>query len=172
VVVDRSYQQLIDTLKDFGTALPPTADPDTAQRVINSRRWQISNLFKGSISGRPVFNVEVPVLDAEDQTRYVLITFQAAHLVEVMKKTPLEAPWITGITDNKGVILARSEVSSASSACRERLPRDGRVHTGRWRRPSQAKSAQRSRSLADCWGPEHSPPILDTRRKTRACFRS
>jgi two-component sensor histidine kinase len=110
VVVDRSYQQLVDTLNDFGTALPPTADPDTAQRVIDSRRWQISNLFKGSISGRPVFNVEVPVLDAEDQVRYVLImSFQAAHLVEVMKKTPLEAPWITGITDNKGVILARSE---------------------------------------------------------------
>jgi two-component sensor histidine kinase len=110
VLVDRSYQQLMDTLVDYGTDLPRTADPATAQRVFDTRQRQVSNLFRGSISGRPVFNVEVPVFEADGAVRYVLImSFQAAHIVDILATERLEAPWITGVTDNNGIILARSE---------------------------------------------------------------
>jgi two-component sensor histidine kinase len=110
VLIDRSYRQLVDTLKDYGAPLPPTADPATAQRVIDTGRPQISNLFKGSISGLPVFNVEVPVFDADRQVQYVLImSFQAAHMSELLQQVNLSPGWIAGITDNNGVILARSE---------------------------------------------------------------
>jgi two-component sensor histidine kinase len=110
VLIDRSYQQLVDTLKEYGAELPRTADPATAQRVIDTRQPQVSNLFRGSISGRPVFNVEVPVSDREGNVRHVLImSFPAGHIVEVLKSAKLGAPWITGVTDNNGIILARSE---------------------------------------------------------------
>jgi two-component sensor histidine kinase len=110
VLVDRSFQQLVGTLKDYGAELPRTADPQTAQRVIDTHQPQVSNLFAGSVSGRPVFNVEVPVLDPADTVRYVLImSFQALHMADVLRSAKLEAPWITGITDNNGIILARSE---------------------------------------------------------------
>jgi two-component sensor histidine kinase len=110
VLVDRSYRQLVDTLKDYGAPLPPTADPATAQRVIDTGRPQISNLFKGSISGLPVFNVEVPVFDANHQVQYVLImSFQAAHMSDLLRQLQLSPGWIAGITDNNGIILARSE---------------------------------------------------------------
>lgn len=110
VLIDRSYRQLVDTLKDYGTPLPPTADPVTAQRVIDTGRPQISNLFKGSISGLPVFNVEVPVFGADQQVQYVLImSFQAAHMSELLEQVNLSPGWIAGITDNNGIVLARSE---------------------------------------------------------------
>jgi len=110
VLIDRSYRQLVDTLKDYGAPLPPTADPATAQRVIDTGRPQISNLFKGSISGRPVFNVEVPVFDADHRVQYVLImSFQAAHMSELLQQVNLSPGWIAGITDTNGIILARSE---------------------------------------------------------------
>ncbi len=110
VLIDRSYQQLVDTLKEYGAALPKTGDPQTAQRVIDTKQRQVSNLFRGSISGRPVFNVEVPILDAAGEVRHVLImSFQATHIADLLRKQQLEAPWITGITDNNGIILARSE---------------------------------------------------------------
>ncbi len=110
VLIDRSYRQLVDTLKDYGAPLPPTADPATAQRVIDTGRPQISNLFKGSISGLPVFNVEVPVFDADHRVQYVLImSFQAAHMSELLEQVNLSPGWIAGITDNNGVVLARSE---------------------------------------------------------------
>jgi two-component sensor histidine kinase len=110
VLIDRSLQQLTDTLTPYGTPLPRTADPQTAQRVIDTRQPQISNLFRGSISGRPVFNVEVPVLDGEGEVRHVLImSFQAAHIADVLKAEKPRGPWIMGVTDRAGIIMARSE---------------------------------------------------------------
>ena len=109
VLIDHTYQQLVDTLKEYGAPLPATADPETAQRVFDTKQRQVSNLFKGSVSGRPVFNVEVPVFDG-DAVRYVLImSFQAAHIADLLKAARLDPPWVTGVTDNKGIILARSE---------------------------------------------------------------
>jgi len=81
VLIDTSYRQLVDTLKDYGADLPPTSDPATAQRVIDTGKPQISNLFRGSINGLPVFNVEVPVFDEQKRIRHVLImSFQAAFI--------------------------------------------------------------------------------------------
>jgi two-component sensor histidine kinase len=109
VLIDDSFQQLVDTLKEYGAPLPKTADLETARKVFRTKQRQVSDLFRGSISGRPVFNVEVPVLQG-DKVRYVLImSFQAAHIADLMKSAQLEPPWITGVTDNNGIILARSE---------------------------------------------------------------
>lgn len=110
VLLNPKYEQILDTLRDYGVALPPTADPATAQKVIDTKKRQVSNLFKGSISGRPVFNVEVPVLDDAQNVRYILVmSFQALHIADVLKYSELGAPWISGVTDNNGIILARSE---------------------------------------------------------------
>ena len=72
VLIDQSYQQIIDTLKEFGAELPVTADPATAQRVFATKQRQVSDLFRGSVSGLPVFNVEVPVVEG-DTVPFVLI---------------------------------------------------------------------------------------------------
>ena len=41
---------------------------------------------------------------------YVLImSFQAAHIADLDQSNHVGAPWIKGVTDNKGIILARSE---------------------------------------------------------------
>jgi two-component sensor histidine kinase len=109
VLIDRSYQQIIDTLKEFGAELPATADPETAKRTFETKQRQVSDLFRGSISGSPVFNVEVPVLE-DDTVPYVLVmSFQASHIADLLKTADLGSPWITGVTDNNGIILARSE---------------------------------------------------------------
>jgi len=109
VLIDSTYQQLVDTLKEYGALLPPTADPETAKRVFDTKERQVSDLFRGSVSGRPVFNLEIPVI-YDGVVRYVLImSFQAAYIADLLRAAQLEAPWITGVTDNKGMILARSE---------------------------------------------------------------
>ena len=109
VLIDETHQQLVDTLTPYGAPLPKTADPDTAKKVFETKLPQVSNLFRGSISGRPVFNVEVPVLE-NDKVRYVLImSFQAAFIADVMKSMSLDPPWITGVADNNGIIIARSD---------------------------------------------------------------
>src|SRR5262247_3459828 len=109
LLVDRSNQQLLNTRTQFGTALPLIADPQTAQRVFDSKQRQNSDLFIDPISHQPVINVEVPVL-AADTVRYVLImALNAGRFESLLHGQRLEPHWITGITDNKGIILARSE---------------------------------------------------------------
>jgi two-component sensor histidine kinase len=109
ILIDSTYQQLVDTLKDYGAPLPPTADPQTAKRVFDTKERQVSNLFRGSISGRPVFNVEVPVIH-DGVVRYVLImSFQAAYITDLLRAAQIDPPWITGVSDNEGIIVARSQ---------------------------------------------------------------
>ena len=89
--------------------LPPTSDPETARRVFETKQRQVSDVFVGVVSRRPVINVEVPVWQGET-VRYVLImVLDATRFEQVLKEQRLEEGWITGITDRKGIILARSE---------------------------------------------------------------
>ena len=37
------------------------------------------------------------------------MSFPVAQLADLLRSAPLDPPWITGVTDNKGIILARSE---------------------------------------------------------------
>lgn len=109
LLVDRSYQQLLNTRVPFGTPLPLTADTSTAQRVFDTKQRQFSELIVGFVSRQRLVNVEVPVLQG-DTVRYVLImALDAARFENILQGQKLEPHWITGVTDNNGIILARSE---------------------------------------------------------------
>jgi two-component sensor histidine kinase len=109
ILVDASMQQLLNTRAPYGPALPPTSDPETAQRVFATKQRQVSDVFVGVVSRRPVINVEVPVWNGET-VRYVLImALDATRFEQVLKSQRLDEGWITGITDRKGIILTRSE---------------------------------------------------------------
>jgi two-component sensor histidine kinase len=108
-LVDETHQEVLNTGVPFGTALPRTSDPETAQRAFDSKQRQVSDLVIGAVSGQPLVNVVAPVL-VGDSVRYVLImTLDATRLENLLKGQRPEPQWITGITDNKGIILARSE---------------------------------------------------------------
>lgn len=108
LLIDPSMQQLVNTRVDFGTALPPTSDPDTARRALQTNEPQVSNLFHGVVSKRPVINVAVPVT-IDRERRYILImTFEANHFAEILQAQALDPDWITAISDRSGVVLARS----------------------------------------------------------------
>jgi two-component sensor histidine kinase len=109
LLVDHTMQQRLNTRAEFGAPLPKTSDPETAQRVLATKRPQVSDLFMGRVSRQPVINVEVPVFDGED-VRYILImALDGVRFERILQEQRLEPQWITGITDNKGIILARSE---------------------------------------------------------------
>src|SRR6185503_14017792 len=70
---------------------------------------QISDLIVGFVTRRQLVNVEVPVLQG-DAARYVLImALDATRFENLLHGQQLEPHWITGVTDNNGIILARSE---------------------------------------------------------------
>ena len=109
LVIDKSHQQLANTWVEFGAHLPLTSDSETAARVFETGQPQISDLFYGVVSQRPAINVHVPVL-LGGEVRYALImTFDASHFAGILQGQALDPQWVTGITDKKGVVLARSQ---------------------------------------------------------------
>jgi two-component sensor histidine kinase len=109
LLIDRDYQQVLNTRAPFGQSLPKTADIQTAQRVFDTKERQVSDLFVGSVSGQHVINVEIPVIEG-GEVRYALtMALNATRFENLLQGQRLDTHWITGITDKKGIILARSE---------------------------------------------------------------
>lgn len=109
LLIDRNYQQVLNTRAPFGQPLPKTADIETAQRVFDTKERQVSDLFVGYVSGQYVINVEVPVIEG-NEVRYALtMALNATRFENLLHGQRLEPHWVTGITDKKGIIIARSE---------------------------------------------------------------
>src|SRR5688500_9084434 len=45
LLVDHTFQQFLNTRAAFGASLPKTSDPETAQRVFDTKQPQVSDLF-------------------------------------------------------------------------------------------------------------------------------
>ena len=76
---------------------------------VRHKQRQVSGLFMGVVSRQPIINVWVPVFEG-DVVRYAMgMALDATRFESLLQGQRLEAQWITGVTDNKGIILARSE---------------------------------------------------------------
>src|SRR5581483_12404090 len=86
VLVDPSGQQLVNLRVPFGRALPRTSNPALVRRIVASGTPAVSDLFEGSVSGRPRVAVGVPVFQ-EDRVRYVLLAgFASDSLSAVLRQ--------------------------------------------------------------------------------------
>ncbi len=108
LLIDRTLKQLLNTRAPFGTDLPPTSDPETANRVFATGERQVSDVFHGVVSKQHVINIEVPVIQA-NAVRYVLImAVDTRRFADLLVSQGLTNDWMTEIIDRKGVTLARS----------------------------------------------------------------
>lgn len=109
LLIDTALQQLVNTRAQFGVSLPPTSDPETANRVLATKRRQVSDLFLGVVSRQHVVNLEVPVLQ-NNQVRYILImALDAVRLAKLLEAQQPADEWTILIADRKGAIIARSD---------------------------------------------------------------
>ncbi len=101
-------QQLVNTRVPNGTALPATADPVTAGKVIETHRPQVSDLFVGAIAEHYVFNIEVPVL-REGQLAYILImTVEPMRILDIVKAQAMPPGWAFTVVDRDRRVIART----------------------------------------------------------------
>jgi PAS domain S-box-containing protein len=109
ILIDLNLRQILNTLVPYGSAPARTGDPPTALRAIETRKSQISDLFVSRVTGRPAFNVNLPILNEHGEVKYVLILgFHAQDLLGVLAAQRLAPGWTSTIVDRKGVVLARS----------------------------------------------------------------
>lgn len=109
IVSDINGQQLLNTLRPFGAALPRHPNQTQLTQVFETGRAAVSDLFVG-IDGKLRVSVDIPVR-RDGKMIYVLsLAFLPRTLIHVFRNNP-PTNWIASILDGGGVVLMRSQKS-------------------------------------------------------------
>jgi signal transduction histidine kinase len=113
-LADATAQQLADTYVPFGTPLPKRRVLDSMQRAFETGKPVITNLFKGTITGRPIVGVEVPVIHDGRVVYVISMTVPAIRLAAVVSQQGIPPEWTIAILDANHVVVARSRFPEES----------------------------------------------------------
>ncbi|GAB3554026.1 hypothetical protein GCM10027343_41600 [Noviherbaspirillum agri] len=111
VLSDANGQQYVNTLRPFGQPLPRHSNPIQVQRVFETGKPQISDLFWGEVVSRHIMSVDVPVL-LDGKVQYALsVGILPEQFTPIMQKPGLPPEWIMTFLDASGTIAARSQAA-------------------------------------------------------------
>jgi PAS domain S-box-containing protein len=113
VLIDGTRQQHVNTRLPPGANLPKSGQPGLAvsDLVLQSKQPQISDLFPGTVAGRLIFAVGVPVRVGEDTPYALVMSLDPERLVELLKSAELPEGWLAGVADRKNINMARSHLA-------------------------------------------------------------
>ena len=107
VLIDANGQQQINTLRSFGEALPSKASPQL-QRMFETGRPVITDLFPGPVVGRPLLAVGVPVRRGNTIIYVLSAGIVPERLSSTLTQQRLPPDWIAAIFDSTGVTASRT----------------------------------------------------------------
>ena len=108
VLSDASGQQVVNTLRPYGEALPHHGNPEQLRRVFATGKPAVSDVYLGAISHQPLVSIDVPVW-RDGQVVYDLsVGFLPERLGKILSEQRLPPDRIVGILDRQGVIVART----------------------------------------------------------------
>lgn len=92
-LMDRSGQLLLSTNRPFGTPLPMVPKSELMQRILETGKPGVSDLFFGAITLKPIYRVDVPVI-REGSVIYTLnATATPKQLIGLLVDQKLPANW-------------------------------------------------------------------------------
>ncbi len=122
VLVDTSGQQLLNTLRPFGSSLPSMADPGyeealkAVNHVLRTGEPAVSNLFYARVSADNVVLVVVPVRNSLGVTSYALAaTMRPERLAALLSAQSMPAGYFAAIDDAQGMNITRVPGHDAAS---------------------------------------------------------
>lgn len=124
VLFNRSGQQLTNTLRPFGAALPNTrrdanenfgqnidqlvrGTPETVQKVMDTGESVITDVFIGIVSKRPSVAINFPVVRAGKVVYVLSMGILSEKLTALLVEQRLPSDWYAVIVDRKGIIISR-----------------------------------------------------------------
>ena len=113
LVVDPSMQQLINTRVPYGTPLPRISDPETVREGHTNKAPVVSNLVLGAVVQQHVYNIILPLTIPGLGDHTMILAMPAEHWLKLMAGQKLPTVWLTGISDRRGIIVARSKDHTA-----------------------------------------------------------
>ncbi|HVY56519.1 MAG TPA: sensor histidine kinase [Xanthobacteraceae bacterium] len=114
VVLDRNYNQLLNTRVPYGTALGKTADPDSAAVALEKRQPVISNVFFGKLANKWVFDVVQPIFPDRGPPLILMLTQNADSLTQALVRQKLADGWNVTLVDSKNMMITSSASKSGA----------------------------------------------------------
>jgi two-component system, NarL family, sensor histidine kinase UhpB len=129
-LADPSGAQVLNLLRPLGSPLGPTAERESFEKVVATRRPAVSGIGPiGPVSGLQLVALRVPVIRG-GELRYVLsIALEPGGVSSILRDAGVPPGWIGGVVDAKGDIVARTQGEPfeigrpASAAVREAIKR-------------------------------------------------
>lgn len=107
LLIDRKYQQRLNTLRPYGSTLPSGAAPWLRQ-VFSTGQPVITDIFMGPVAAQFVLGIATPVRRG-DEVQYVLgASVLPVRLSELLTHQRLPTPWIGTVLDSTGTTVART----------------------------------------------------------------
>jgi PAS domain S-box-containing protein len=110
VLADATGQQLVNTFVPFGTPLPKRVGLDAMQRVFETGKPVIINLFKGTVTGQFVVGVEVPVIHGGRVVYDISLTIPAERFEAIFSEQRIPTEWPSAIIDANLTVVARNRL--------------------------------------------------------------
>jgi signal transduction histidine kinase len=109
ILLRHDGQQLMNTILPPGAPLPFRPNLETTRRVFATGEPAVSNLYQGAVGPRPVVAIDVPVKRDDGTVIYVLsINPRLEDFAEVIRKQKLPAGRVVSLSDQRGVLVART----------------------------------------------------------------
>jgi len=133
VVLDPSFQQLLNTRQPFGTPLPKTANPRAAAEALATDAPVVSNVFVGANSRDWVFNVLLRYQLRDGSYLALALNEVSQNLASALQSRQLPDGWNIAVVDEDNRVLAASDASELSPGDPFLQAEDGQFgQNGRW----------------------------------------
>jgi len=107
-LIDKSGQQVMNTLIPYGKNLPVTKNMDKYKFTFETGRPSISPMAVGTISGRNEIFLNIPIQD-NGETIYVFTSIISVNsLSNILTSLQIPTVWLANIFDSEGTIIART----------------------------------------------------------------
>lgn len=114
-------QVVFHTAQPLGVSLPDTNTPDTLAQLVVNGQPQVTDVFVGSVLGRPMVNLDVPV-ERNGLIHYVLsLNLYAEDVQQMVMHTEHPDGWGIAILDTQGRFVARSRNPATGELARPAL---------------------------------------------------
>jgi two-component sensor histidine kinase len=110
VVADQNGQQVINTLKPYGTPLPRVKRTLEEAAAFSAGRSKVSDLLDGPVVGKPVITVGTPIVV---KGRFYVLSYvvDAASFTSVFRQQRVPDRWVATLLDNRRRVIARSRLN-------------------------------------------------------------
>jgi two-component sensor histidine kinase/CheY-like chemotaxis protein len=108
ILADRSGQQIINTRRPYGTPLPRRGDMTPVNKVFETGKTWVSDLFVGALMSIPVVGIDIPVF-RDGQVIYDLaLSVPIQALDSILAEQRFPEGWIAVIVDRSGTVVSRN----------------------------------------------------------------